>query len=87
MNFKGNKIYSGGKGLFIFERDNFDEQKYKVLTYEGNETHQFFGLKGTQSGNVIIQEQTSNDIVVLDETGEEIQRFKGAQKAKFGKFI
>lgn len=80
---KGNRLYAGGKGLYIFEKDEVDEMKYKVLTYEGNDKKMFFGLKGTVKGYVLIQEQTSNDMVLLDETGDELQRFKGSNKAIF----
>lgn len=80
---KGTRVYAGGKGLFIFEKDPVDEAKYKVLNYEGNENKRFFGLKAARSGHVIMQEATSNDLVVADFTGEEQMRHKGTQKAQF----
>jgi hypothetical protein len=80
---KGNRLFAGGKGLYIFEKDEVDELKYKVLSFEGNEKKMFFALKGTVKGYVLIQEQTSNDMVLLDETGDEVQRFKGGNKAIF----
>lgn len=80
-------MYAGGKGLYIFEKDELDESKYKVLDYEGNKTKRFFALKAARSGHVITQEATTNDMVIMDHTGEEVTRNKGAQKAVFGRLI
>ena len=83
MNHNGTKLYAGGKGLYIFEKDAKDDKVYKVLTYDGNDKKQFFGLKATPTGYIMIQEQVTNDMVVLDETGEELNRYPGAQKHIF----
>lgn len=80
---KGNQIYAGGKGLYIFEKDKADDTKFKVLTYEGNKEKRFFGMKATRSGHILMQEAVTNDLVVLDHTGDEILRHKGFQKARF----
>lgn len=57
-----------------------------MLNYEGNEAKRFFGLKAAKSGHFIIQEATTNDLVIMDNTGEEVMRRNGAQKAIFGIF-
>ena len=75
---KGNRVYAGGKGLHIFEKDAVDESKYKVLEFEGNNQKRFFAMKAARSGHVICQEATTNDMVVMDNTGEEQNRSKGA---------
>lgn len=81
---KGNRVFAGGKGLFVFEKDEKDESKYHVLNYEGNETKRFFGLKAARSGHFLMQEATTNDLVIMDNTGEEVMRRNGTQKAIFG---
>ena len=80
---KGNRVFAGGKGLYVFEKDSVDESKYHVLNYEGNENKMFFGLKAARSGHFIIQEASSNDLIIVDNTGEEIMRKVGSQKAVF----
>lgn len=80
---KGNRVFAGGKGLYVFERDVNQDSKYHVLTYEGNENRNFFALKAARSGHFIMQESTTNDLVITDNTGEEVMRRTGAQKAVF----
>lgn len=80
---KGNRVFAGGKGLFVFEKDTTDDSKYHVLNYEGNDKKRFFGLKAARSGHFIMQESTTNDLVIMDNTGEEVMRRVGSQKAVF----
>lgn len=78
-------MYAGGIGLYIFEKDPVEESKYKVLNYEGNEKKRFFALKAARSGHILMQEVKSNDLVVLDNTGEEERRMKGSQIMDFSR--
>lgn len=80
---KGDRVYAGGKGLFIFEKDSMDETKFKALNYDGNSKKRIFSLRATRSGHLILQEAITNDLIVTDNTGEEISRDKGAQQAIF----
>lgn len=41
-----------------------------------------FSIRSTPSGHLLIQEETSNDLLILDSEGNETTRFKA--KAKFG---
>lgn len=81
---KGNRVYAGGKGLYVFEKDAVQDDKYKVLNYEGNEKKRFFSLKGTKSGHILAQEATTNDLMVMDNTGDVLMRNKGTQPCEFG---
>ena len=85
MAAKGTRVYAGGKGLYIFEKDAVEDDKYKVLSYDGNDKKSFFGLKVAKSGHLITQEAVSNDLVILDNTGEEKMRNRGSKKAVFGR--
>ncbi len=82
---KGTRVYAGGNGLYIFEKDPVEESKYKVLNYEGNEKKRFFALKAARSGHLLIQEALTNDLVVLDNTGEEERRMKGSLNMDFSR--
>lgn len=84
---KGNRVYTGGKGLYVFDKDPVQDDKYKVLNYEGNEKKRFFSLKATKSGHIMAQEATTNDLMVMDNTGEVIMRKNGTQPCEFGKGI
>lgn len=78
-------MYAGGNGLYIFEKDLVDESKYKVLNYEGNEKKRFFALKAARSGHILMQEAKTNDLVVLDNTGEEERRIKSSLNMDFSR--
>ena len=86
----GSKLYTGGKGLHIFEwRDGgyvpevIDNKRSSFLfNFLDND---FFAIKATNSGHLVIQEPTSNDLRVLTSTGNEVTRHKGLQKCVFGK--
>jgi hypothetical protein len=85
---KGKRVYAGGKGLYIFERESkegVDPLSYKVLNYDGNEKKRFFSLKATRSGHLVMQMANSNDIIVTDAIGDELTRNHGYQQAIFGR--
>jgi hypothetical protein len=84
---KGNRVYAGGKGLYVFEKDPAQDDKYKVLNYEGNEKKRFFSLKATKSGHILAQEATTNDLMVMDNTGDVVMRNKGTQPCEFGRLF
>lgn len=78
VSYNGRRIYIGGKGLHIVQKGSkgtfttVSKQELKELNY--------FSIKATNSKHVVIQENGSNDLVVLDKLGSEVTRLFGKDK-------
>lgn len=84
---KSNRIFLVGKGsgLYILERQKENENAFKLLLYEGNDSKQYFSIKTNRSGHLVAQETKSNDLIVMDYTGEQILRRLGSYRIDFGR--
>lgn len=77
----GTKLYLGGKGLHLFK---YTKDGYMASDIDRSGATSFFALRTTNSGNIVIQEPVSNNMIVL--TGESFQVvkvLKGKQKCVF----
>ncbi len=83
---KSNRIFLIGKGsgLYVLEKQIDSKDAFKLLLYEGNESKQFFGIKSNRSGHILAHESKSNDLIVMDCTGEQILRKLGSYRIDFG---
>jgi hypothetical protein len=83
VNRNGTLIYAGGgQGTNILKFDPL-AQDYVQVTNNFIGKVQCFGLKATKSGHVMIQEPTTNDLVILKSSGQEQLRFSAAVKFSF----
>ena len=77
----GRRLYAGGKGLHCFK---FKGSGFVPENIDKSESTCFYGLRTTNSGNVVIQEPMTNNMIVL--TGKSFQVvtvLKGRQKCMF----
>lgn len=56
-----------------------------MLVYENNHLARYFGIKANRSGHLLAQEAGTNDLVVMDFTGEEVLRNKGSFAMDYGR--
>lgn len=83
ISVNGRRIYVGGKGLNIIQRG--PNGSYNTLNKQGLKNLSYFSLKTTNSKHVVVQENGTNDLIVLDKLGNEVTRLFGKDKFYFGK--
>ena len=77
----GMKLYAGGNGLHLFK---FEDGAFKAANIDSSGHTNFFSVRATNSGDVVIQEPVSNNMIVL--TGNSFQVItvlKGKQRCVF----
>lgn len=77
----GTRLYLGGKGLHLFK---FTKDGYMASDIDSKGATNFFAVRTTNSGNLVIQEPVSNNMIVLTgESFEVVRVLKGKQKCVF----
>jgi hypothetical protein len=77
----GRYLFCGGKGLNRFAKVDGDYQPEFV---DVDKQFVFYGMKATNSGNLVLQEATTNNMVVLDSSNFNIEEtIAGEQKCAF----
>lgn len=90
-NKKFTRIYVGSQKVVCLSDDSNPSGMITPQTFENKLipkdiwNQSLFGLKVTPSGMLIIQENGSNDMVVVDKTGKEVARYKSMSKFVFSR--
>lgn len=78
----GERVFCGGRGLHILDTAN---NQLNPIELDTNKEVVFFGVKATNSGPLLMQEPTSNNLVLLSETLDLIRVVEGKQQCIFRK--
>lgn len=99
INKKFTKIFCGAKKVYmlatsppavtlspeVFTSKLECKELYGSLKIDAGK--QIFGLKCTPSSHLILQEANSNDLVVIDQRGNELTRYKAQSKFEFSRRV
>lgn len=83
INRNGTVLYTGGgTGCNILKLDSLSHNYIQVKNEHISKVC-CFGIKSTKSGHLLVQEPTTNDLLVLKSSGQEIYRYSAAVKFSF----
>ena len=81
LNLDGSLLYTGGRGLHLFQRQG---AAFKSLDLDINRETEFFGIKSNPlNDDILIHEPSTNNLVHLTSRLEYVKKYNGVQKCVF----